>query len=68
MLSDVMIMLTPYSLDLHWRIIRFDLVHGFTSHKIADQLCLSERTLQRYITLFHQTGDVKHTEVDHRGC
>ena len=30
----------------------------FTSHEIADLLCLSERTVRRYITLFHQT-DIK---------
>lgn len=46
---------TPYSLDLHvcWRVIWFDLVHGFTSHEIADLLCPSEWTIRGYITLFH---------------
>ena len=55
---------TPYSIDLRWRVVWFDLVHGFTSREIADLLCLSERTVRRYITLFHQTGDVK--PVSHR--
>ena len=31
----------------------------FTSQEIGDLLCLSERTVRRYITLFRQTGDVK---------
>ena len=61
---------TPYSMDLRWRVIWLDLVHGFTSHEVAD-MCLSERTVRRYITLFHQTGDVKpglcHIEVYHKG-
>ena len=35
------------------------LVHGFSSWEISDLLCLSERTVQRYLTLLHQTGDVK---------
>ena len=55
---------TPYSIDLRSRVVWFDLVHGFTSREIADLLCLSERTVRRYITLFHQTGDVK--PVSHR--
>ena len=50
---------TPYSIDLRWRVVWFHLVHGFTSQEVADLLCLSERTVRRYITLFHQTGDIK---------
>jgi len=57
--ADVGTMPTPYSIDLRWRVVWFDLVHGFASHEIADLFCLSERTVRRYITLFHQTGDVK---------
>jgi len=54
--ADVGTMLT-HSIDLCWRVVWFDLVHA--SHEIADLFCLSERTIRRYITLFHQTGDVK---------
>ena len=31
----------------------------FTSQEVADLLYLSECTIRRYITLFHQTSDVK---------
>ena len=62
--ADTGTMPTPYSIDLHWRVLWFNLVCGFTLWEIADLLCLSERTVKRYITLFHQTGDVK--PVSHR--
>ena len=42
---DVGKMPTPYSIDLPWRVVWFDLVHGFASHEIADLFCLSERTV-----------------------
>ena len=54
-----LMMPTPYSIDLRLRVVWFNLVHGFTSREITDLLCLSERTVRRYITLFYQTGDVK---------
>ncbi len=50
---------TPYALELRWRVIWLNLVHGFSSHEVSELLCLSERTVRRYLTLFHQTGDVK---------
>ena len=46
-------------MDLRWRVVWFDLVHDISSREIAHLLCLSERTVRRYIALFHQTGDVK---------
>ena len=52
-------MLTPYTLELRWRVVWLNLVHGFSSHEVSELLCLSERTVRRYLTLFHQTGDVK---------
>ena len=50
---------TPYALELRWRVVWLNLVHGFSSHEVSELLCLSERTVRRYLTLFHQTGDVK---------
>ena len=50
---------TPYTLELRWRVVWLNLVHGFSSHEVSELLCLSERTVRRYLTLFHQTGDVK---------
>ena len=39
-----------------------DLVHGMSASEISQLLCLSERTVQRYLSLFRQTGDVKPME------
>jgi len=41
-----------------------NLVHGKSAFEISQLLCLSERTIQRYLTLFRQTGDVK--PLEHR--
>jgi len=41
-----------------------NLVHGKGAFEISQLLCLSERTIQRYLTLFRQTGDVK--PLEHR--
>ena len=35
------------------------LLHQFTSSELAVRFCVSERTVRRYIDLFHQTGDVE---------
>ena len=35
------------------------LAHRASALKISRLLCLSERTVQRYLALFHRTGDVK---------
>ena len=39
-----------------------NLVHGKNTSEISQLLCLSERTIGRYLTLFRQTGDVKPIE------
>ena len=48
----------PYSEDLRWRAVWLNLVRGMTSSEIADLLFMSERSVQRYLTLFHSTGSV----------
>ena len=50
---------TSYALDLRWRVVWLNLVHGFSSRDIGELLCVSERTVRRYLSLFHLTGDVK---------
>ena len=35
------------------------LLHQFTSSELAVRFCVSERTVRRYIDLFHQTRDVE---------
>lgn len=39
-----------------------NLVYRASALKISRLLCLSERTVQRYLALFHRTGDVKPKE------
>ena len=49
----------PYSLDLLWRIICVYLVQRCSPREISSLLNVSERTVRRYLSLFHQTGDVQ---------
>ena len=49
----------PYSVDLRWRVVWLNLAYRANALKISRLLCLSERTVQRYLAMFHQTGDIK---------
>ena len=49
----------PYSLDLRWRSVWLFLVPQMSPAEISQYLCVSQRTVQRYISMFEQTGDVK---------
>ena len=49
----------PYTLDLRWRAIWMSIAHGATPTEIGQLLCLSERTVRRYLALFQQTGVVE---------
>ena len=55
----------PYSNDLRWRAVWLSTVHSLTPRKIASQLCLSQRSVYRYIDLFELTGDVKPKSYRH---
>lgn len=35
------------------------IAHNISAATIAEQSCISERTVRRYLRLFHRTGDVK---------
>ena len=48
-----------YSVDLCWRVVWMHLAHNKSPADIAQLLCISERTVRRYLTLFYQTGDVE---------
>ena len=48
-----------YSLDLRWRVVWLDLVHGSTPAEIAQLLCISKKTVRRYLRMFKTTGEVK---------
>ena len=52
---------SPYSLDLRWRVVCLHLTQGWSPGYISSLLSLSERTVYRYLSRFHQTGDVKPT-------
>lgn len=49
----------PYSVDFRWRIVWLSMVHKRSSLTIARQMCISERSVRRYVNLFDQTGDVR---------
>ena len=49
----------PYSLDLRWRVVWLYIVHQLTVMDISQQLCMSERTVRRYINMFKQTGEIE---------
>ena len=48
-----------YSVDLRWRVVWLWLGGQLSTREIGNFLCCSNRTVRRYITLFHPTGDVK---------
>ena len=54
-----------FGIDLRWRIIWLHLVHKKSPSEIGALVCVSERTVWRYITLFDQTGDVKPVAYSH---
>ena len=49
----------PYSVDPRWRVVWLNLMQRASTSKISRLLCLSQHTVQRYLALFHRTGDVK---------
>lgn len=55
----------PYAIDLRWRIIWLYISHKLAPSDIAHIMCISERTVWRYIALFEQTGDVKPATYHH---
>lgn len=54
----------PYSIDFRWRIVWLYTVKQLGAARISQLLCVSERTVRRYITQFEQSGDVQ--PVSHR--
>ena len=47
-----------YSEDFRWRAVWLSIVRGHRTAEIADMLFMSERSVQRYLALFHSTGSV----------
>ena len=48
-----------YAVDLRWRVVWLSLAHNPTASEISNLLLLSQRSVRRYISLFHQTGNVE---------
>ena len=48
-----------YSADLLWRAVWLHLVRDLSLAEISDLLFMSERSVRRYIELYHSTGDVE---------
>ena len=47
-----------YSEDLRWRAIWLSIVRGMNVSEVAGVLFMCERSVQRYLALFHSTGSV----------
>ena len=47
-----------YSVDFRWRVVWLRIAHGMSAIQVARQMCISERSVRRYLALFQQTGDV----------
>ena len=48
-----------YSIDLRWRIVWLSMVHKLSVKTISEQLCVSQRSVRRYLRMFEATGDIK---------
>lgn len=54
-----------YTSDLRWRAVWLYHVHHLSASEVAKHLCLSKRSVYRYLQKFDQTGDVKATTYRH---
>lgn len=57
----------PYSVDLRWRIVWTSLSHQLSASEVSAIFSVSESTVRRYISLFHQTGDIEPQSSRHHG-
>ena len=51
-----------YSEDLRWRAVWLNVVRGMSYSEIATTLFMSEKTVYRYLSLFHATGSIEPKE------
>ena len=58
-------MLKSYSVDLRWRAVWQHLVRGLSYAEIGELLFMSERSIRRYVELYHSTGDVEGVKQKH---
>ena len=55
----------PYSTDLRWRAVWLHLTHQLDVKDIALKLCICQKSVKRYLTLFTLTGDVEPATQQH---
>lgn len=55
----------PFSVDFRWRVVWFYVAYQLSALEIAQQLCISERTVRRYVDMFQQTGEVEPRAHNH---
>ena len=55
----------PYSVDFRWRIVWLSMAHKMIPSANSRQMCISERSVRRYLRLFQLTGDVKQKSQCH---
>ena len=48
----------PYSEDLRWRAVWLNIAQGMSYPDVSAVLYMSERSVQRYMELFHATGHI----------
>ena len=51
-----------YSEDLRWRAVWLNVVRGMSYSEIATTLFMSEKSVYRYLSLFHATGSFQPRE------
>ena len=54
-----------YSEDLRWRIVWQHLLQGKSTKTVARDMYVSTRSVERYVQLFRQTGDVSACKQKH---
>ena len=55
----------PYTTDLRWRVIWLYYVQNYSVSNISELLCVSIRSIYRYIERFNQTGEIKAVTYHH---
>ena len=56
---------TNYCTDLRWRAVWLHLIRKLSCAEIADLLFMSQRSVLRYVELYHSTGDVEPVKQRH---
>lgn len=55
----------PYSVDFRWRVVWLNAAYQLGFQEIAQLLCISERTVRRYVHMFQQIGDIQPRTHNH---